>query len=287
MVDGVLWLNYIAFVVFVNRLQGPLARALHLRSSFLDAFTDIGSKSARMFLEARLRRAASDPSAAHLRGEVDGPEANTAAQEVLREHDPDHPDRIFEVSVEAEIDRESSRIPSLPSTISGSEQSSHALHHSRRRTLPEACLNWVEDYEVSRQELPGVKSQFKSIVQIEISAGQLPKRSPIEEWAKAPPLRFREFAQAAVYSYRGLLEKRSQVIPVGGPSRIPNRKRGRDVGDESSDEILDEDEDVLKICEVMQAAGVWKAVWSIFRSDLANQMLSLKCADNSIERGIA
>jgi hypothetical protein len=35
----------------------------------------------------------------------------------------------------------------------------------------------------------------------------------------------------------------------------------------------------LKICEVMQAAGVWKAVWSIFRSDLANHMLSLKCAD--------
>jgi hypothetical protein len=46
---------------------------------------------------------------------------------------------------------------------------------------------------------------------------------------------------------------------------------------EESDES-DVDDDVLKISEVMRAAGVWKAVWSSFRSDLANQMLSLKCA---------
>ena len=71
--DGVLFLNYISFVVFVNNLPGPLAKALHLRSSFFDAFTDIGSRSAKTFIEAKLKRAASDPAAAHLRSETDGP----------------------------------------------------------------------------------------------------------------------------------------------------------------------------------------------------------------------
>ena len=67
-----LWLNFTAFVVFVNRLPGPLAKTLHLRSSFFDAFTDIGSQQAKAFLEAKLRRAAADPAAAQLRSEVDG-----------------------------------------------------------------------------------------------------------------------------------------------------------------------------------------------------------------------
>lgn len=73
MIDGVLWLNYIAFVVFVNNLPGPLAKTLHLRSSFFDAFSDIGSQSAKFFLQAKLRRASDDPAAAQLRSETDGP----------------------------------------------------------------------------------------------------------------------------------------------------------------------------------------------------------------------
>jgi len=72
-IDGVLWLNYIAFVVFVNNLPGPLAKTLHLRSSFFDAFSDIGSQSAKFFLQAKLRRASDDPAAAQLRSETDGP----------------------------------------------------------------------------------------------------------------------------------------------------------------------------------------------------------------------
>ena len=31
----------------------------------------------------------------------------------------------------------------------------------------------------------------------------------------------------------------------------------------------------------MVTAGVWQAVWPSYRSDLANQMLSLKCAETS------
>ena len=44
---------------------------------------------------------------------------------------------------------------------------------------------------------------------------------------------------------------------------------------------IEEDDDILKVSEVMRVAGVWTAVWSSFRSDLANQMLSLKCAETA------
>ena len=71
--DGVLWLNYISFVVFVNGLPGPLAKTLLLCSSFFDAFTDIGSRSAKAFLEAKLKRAAGDQVATQLRSDTDGP----------------------------------------------------------------------------------------------------------------------------------------------------------------------------------------------------------------------
>ena len=149
---------------------------------------------------------------------------------------------------------------------------------ARPLPLPEACLDWLKDFKVSRQELVGVKSQFKAIVQVEISAGKLPQRAPVETWAKAPPLRLRDLAQGAVASYRSLLERRYGPIAVGSPPMTDDRKRSR-VCSRSSDESSDEDDEVLKISEVMRAAGVWKAVWSSFRSDLANQMLALKCAE--------
>lgn len=71
--DGVLRLNFLASVVFLNGLPGPLAKTLQLRGSFFDAFTDIGSQQAKAFLLAKFQRAAADPAAAQLRGEVDGP----------------------------------------------------------------------------------------------------------------------------------------------------------------------------------------------------------------------
>jgi len=71
--DGVLKLNYLAYVVFMQRLPGVLARRMHLQASFFDAFADIGSSQARAFLAAKFQRVASDPAAAHLRGEVDPP----------------------------------------------------------------------------------------------------------------------------------------------------------------------------------------------------------------------
>ena len=73
MEGGVLWLNYNAFVVFVNGLPGTLAQTLKMRSSLFGAFADIGSHYAKTFSKVKLKRAASDQAATHLRSETDGP----------------------------------------------------------------------------------------------------------------------------------------------------------------------------------------------------------------------
>jgi hypothetical protein len=64
-------MNFVAFVVFINHLRGPLAKSIQLRGSFLDAFTDIGSEQAQRLLAAKLQRAQGDLAAIQLRGEVD------------------------------------------------------------------------------------------------------------------------------------------------------------------------------------------------------------------------
>lgn len=155
--------------------------------------------------------------------------------------------------------------------------SSHRLSQSPLSSpfpvaLPEVCLDWRKDFAVSRQELRGVKSQFKAILSIEISAGHLPQRCPVEAWMMAPPLRFREFAQGAVSSYRSLLERRYGTVTVGDAERAS-------VASRRPSQESDSDDDILKISEIMSKAGVWQAVWSSYRSDLANQMLSLKCTE--------
>jgi hypothetical protein len=136
--------------------------------------------------------------------------------------------------------------------------------------LPEVCLDWIKDFAVSRQELRGVQSQFKAILSSEISAGQLPRRSPVDLWTKAPPLRFREMAVGAVSSFKSL-GRRYGAVAVGDAERVGRRPNE---GSES-----DAEDDILKISDIMSTAGVWQAVWPGYRSDLANQMLSLKCAE--------
>ena len=123
-----------------------------------------------------------------------------------------------------------------------------------------------------------LSSQFKTLVQIEIASGQIPAKSPTETWIKSPPVRFKDLADGAVASYRSLLRQRYDAIAVGGTlSKI--KKAGKRLRSQSSESIIEEEDDILRISEVMRVAGVWTAVWSIFRSDLANQMLSLKCAE--------
>jgi hypothetical protein len=271
-IDGVLWLNYLAFVVFVNNLPGPLAKTLHLRSSFFDAFTDIDSQLARSFLEAKLRRAANDPAAAQLRAEADGPTIEQPApafDKVQKAWDKQNAalvKRMDHLSSRGTHRAAEDTVPKSPLAISS------------QTALPEVCLDWEKDLGVSRQDLSGVKFQFKALIQVEVAAGQLPLKSPTEVWGKAPPLRFKGLAEGAVASFRSMLERRYETIPLGDTLKKVGTKRKRSNG-QSSEESADEDDDILKISEIMRVAGVWTAVWSSFRSDLANQMLSLKCSE--------
>jgi prophage antirepressor-like protein len=147
-------------------------------------------------------------------------------------------------------------------------------------SLPELCLDWVKDLGVSRCEVSGVRSHFKTLVQIDIAAGEISAKSPTEAWIKSPPARFKDLAQGAVASYRYLLEQRGKAT-VAGSTVAHMRETGKSCHDQDSEDSSDEDSDILKISEVMHAAGVWTAVWASFRSDLANQMLSLKCAETA------
>jgi len=141
--DGVLWLNYIAFVVFVNNLPGPLAKTLHLRSSFFDAFTDIGSQSARSFLEAKLKRAAEDPAAAHLRSETGGPGTHAALHNGLDS---------LRVVVQEEL--HSLRL----------ELSQQRLHNEQWRTrLWEAVEAWRIDTQRSSEALTSLVSRVANL----------------------------------------------------------------------------------------------------------------------------
>jgi len=143
--------------------------------------------------------------------------------------------------------------------------------------LSDDCLQWETSLGVARFELPGVKAQFKTLLQAEVASGGIPQRSPIEAWAKAPPRRFLHVAQGAVASFRRLLDGQDQPIGLPEePMRIVGKGR-QSLGD-SSDESTDES-NVLRISEIMRAAGVWKGVWTSFKSDLSNQMLFLKCAE--------
>jgi len=73
--NGISWINYTFFIVYLQELRGPLARQIQLASGFLDALVDIGSSQARSVLNARLIRASHDPAAQQLRAEVDGSSA--------------------------------------------------------------------------------------------------------------------------------------------------------------------------------------------------------------------
>ena len=188
-------------------------------------------------------------------------------QNFLRETAPEHPMRAFGEAVE------NSKIHELKRKRE--EAKIAEVNAARPLSLPEACLDWLKDLKVSRQDLSGVKTQFKAICQVEILAGKLPHRSPVELWAKAPPLRLKELAQGAVESFVFLLERRYETIVIGS---IPAVDDGNP-GPQNSDKSNSEDDDVLKISDIMREAGVWKAVWATFGSDLANQMLSLKCAE--------
>ena len=210
-----------------------------------------------------IRRTGQFTVAAHLMSETDGPPSQESLRSSVK--------RVREeVSLEElKLDLTTTQ-PKRRADDASMRDLSSPLPEALPAALPEVCLDWMKDFAVSRQELRGVKVQFKSILSIEISAGQLPQRSPVDLWTKAPPLRFREMAVGAVSSYKSL-GRRYGAVAVGDAERVGRRPNE---GSES-----DAEDDILKISEIMSTAGVWQAVWPGYRSDLANQMLSLKCAE--------
>jgi len=134
--EGVVKLNYTAYVVFMQRLPGTLTRELQLRATFFDAFTDIGSQQARSFLAAKLRRAESDPAAAHLRSEVGGSEALTLAD------------------VDASIQRLSSNLSAMEERLQASMKNSlQALIPSISATV---CHSLAQKFKDLRDEVRAV-----------------------------------------------------------------------------------------------------------------------------------
>ena len=246
-------MNYTADFLWLGHCKGKLATSLRLRGAALKAFVEVGTSSA---VRAVLQRASRADSSG-LREELGG--------DLLPEQIRMVPHGVLHIS-----DSSGQR-----------RQTTTELSHVRPQRcacLPEVCLDWVKDFGVCRNELAGVKSQFKTLVQIEIASGQIAAKSPTEAWIKCPPVRLKHLADGAVASYRSLLRQRYDAIAVGS-THSGIKQTGKRLRSQSSESISDEEDDILKISEVMRAAGVWTAVWSSFRSDLANQMLSLKCAE--------
>ena len=179
------------------------------------------------------------------------------------------------------------------------------------QALDEARLDWVKDLHVDTAEAQGVKAYFTTLLHIEIQKKNLPGDTRVGGLVTRPPLRFRELALAAVSAYRqlyadgvqGRVQQNGQSQDAAAPHRAEASTDGQEKhadggeseevepfpeGDEAEDEWheqlmaaleedLEEDDDILKVSEVMRAAGVSRAVWLPFRSDLSNKLLALKC----------
>ena len=166
-------------------------------------------------------------------------------------------------------------------------------------TLDEERLDWKKDLRVTSQDLPGVKTQFKTFLYVEIQKKSLPATTLVENWTRAPPVRLRVLASSAVATYLSLFSRvfdasqgLEEQIPSEGsthgppeegqPSPVAEDQWAHGPSTEGSGQGVvmvesEEDDDILKVSEVMRAAGVRDAVYLPFRSDLANQMLVLKC----------
>ena len=176
-------------------------------------------------------------------------------------------------------------------------------------TIDEERLDWRKDLKVSAENLPGVRAQFTTFLCVEIQKGKLSRATPVGVWAARPPVRFRELALMAVSSYLALIGRslsgnvdneevqpgpaeETRIDASKGPAAEDSQPLSGEDGDDSAASVDDEgwqlltvleepeeDDDILKVSEVMRVARVCRAVYLPFRSDLANQMLALKCAE--------
>jgi hypothetical protein len=138
-------------------------------------------------------------------------------------------------------------------------------------------LDWRKDFGVTPKDLPAVKALFKVIIRIDIAKKKLPSSSPVEAWTRTPPVRVQGLARAAVSAHTALIARGHDEGGAGSIAGARDRETAGGVRGDSSGGEDQADEDVLRVTEVMRAAGVWRAVWLSYRSDLANQMLVLKC----------
>jgi hypothetical protein len=137
------------------------------------------------------------------------------------------------------------------------------------KRIREPFVDWKTDIGAERKEIPAAKAMLKTLFEIEVAAGALP-RSPAPDYS-SPQMRFRQLVEASLASVRAAIQKRlGPVISVDAPSR----KRPHVQEQHGEEEVSD---DVLKVSQVMRAAGVWEPVWKTYQPDLANRMLQIKC----------
>jgi hypothetical protein len=115
----------------------------------------------------------------------------------------------------------------------------------------------------------------------------------MKEWVKSPPMRLESLARAAVAHVQGMKQRiTGEAIVVVDPSPQARSEAASSSSKDSvsklETEMREEEEcssmnidDILKISHIMACAGVWEPVRLAYRSDLSNQMLSLKCADTA------
>ena len=130
----------------------------------------------------------------------------------------------------------------------------------------------------------------------EIRKERLPAEdlSNVDRWARAPPLRLEALARAAVSAYLALISPRSADTGVDeGAGEAPEateeagRQSSRDSDGDTAPQLAEQqllsdsedEDDVLRVSQVMRAAGACSAVYLSYRSDLSNQMLALKSAE--------
>ena len=170
--------------------------------------------------------------------------------------------------------------------------------------IGEPFLNWRIDIGAERKEIPAAKAMLKTLFEIEVAAGALP-RSPAPNYA-APQTRFRELVHASLASSRVAIQKRIGTMAAGNTARkrtMPSeskedeegscsepgdgtkkRARNKEAEDEKEEELLHKEanekplptDDILKVSEVMRQARVWEPVWKTYMPDLSNRMLQIK-----------
>jgi prophage antirepressor-like protein len=131
------------------------------------------------------------------------------------------------------------------------------LAPKQKKALGEPVISWKNDLGAERKEIPAAKAVLRALFEIEVAAGAM-ARTP-EPTCSAPQFRFRALAEAALLSSTEEEQPDKEVEPA---PQLP--------GDE---------DDVLRVSEVMARAGVWDPVWKAYRSDLSNRMLQLKCEE--------